>query len=93
MTQATPAQALNAFVGTDSPFPPLMTNPPAPIVKLGDWRRWRVEFTEAGGQPLVWCGHAADSAAAVKRAGEELAQEFAGFSLETARVVVCVEVL
>lgn len=93
MTQATQARALNAFVGADTPFPPLMTPPPAPVVKLGDWRRWRVEFTEAGGQPLVWTGFAADSAEAVKRAGRELAEEFPGFSLDTARVVVCVEVL
>lgn len=92
MTQATQPGRLNAFVGADSPFPPL-NMPHVTQTALKGYRTWRVEFTETGGQPLVWTGVARDTASAVHKAGGELADQFPGFSLETARVVVCVEVL
>lgn len=92
MTQATTARALNAFVGTDSPFPPLDMSSVVNTALQG-LRRWRVEFTDNAGAPLVWVGTARDSAAAIYRAGGELADQFPGFALDSARVVVCVEVL
>lgn len=91
MTQATQPGRLNAFAGIDSPFPPLDMSSVVTTALRG-LRRWRVEFTDQAGAPLVWSGTASDSLGAIRRAGGELAGQFPGFTLETARVVVCVEV-
>lgn len=91
MTQATQPERLNAFVGADSPFPPL-DMPSVVNTALQGLRFWRVEFTDAGA-PLVWSGTSRNTQTAIENAGRALAEEFPGFSVETARVVVCVEVL
>ena len=52
-------------------------------------RLWRLEFDD-NGRPAIWNGTAANAAAAVERARQDLADHHPDFNRE-ARLTVCVE--